>query len=96
MTENLKKSLHNYEGLEITFLVEDGEARVEFESNGQKYDLSNPDDVILFINGTHVAVEPTDTHHATAIIGDWEPYVGSKVSLMVRVDEYFEGWEVEA
>jgi hypothetical protein len=96
MSENLKKVLYDRGGLEITFLVENGEARVEFRSEGEDYDLSNPDDVILFINDQHVPVDCRDACHATGRIGAWEPFVGSQVSLMIRVDEYFDGWQVEA
>lgn len=95
MSDNLKKSLHNYEGLDITFFVEDGQARIEFESNGQKYDLSDPDDVVVVVNGDPASVESEDVHHATAHIGEWQRFSGDRVNLMIRVGEFFEGWEVE-
>jgi len=95
MGENYKKVLHNYEGLEITFFVEDGEARVEFRSNARHYHLDDPDDVIVFVNGDHIAVTSEGEHAATARIGAWARYGSTPISLMIRVGEYFEGWELD-
>lgn len=93
MSENLKKVLLN-KGLEITFFVQDGIARVEYRSNGD-VDLSNPEDVVLFVNGTSIPVQPHDALTATATIGEWSRYNGGLVQLMTRVGEFFEGWEFE-
>lgn len=94
MGENYKKVLHNYEGLEITFLIEDGEARVDFRSNATRYHLDDTDDVIVFVNGDNVPVDSQGEHAATARIGDWSRYGTGPISLMIRVGEYFEGWEL--
>lgn len=93
MADNLKKVLHN-KGLEITFFVEDGIARVEYRA-GAEYDLSEPEDVVLFVNGTPIPVEATGAGEAAGIIGDWSQFKGGAVQLMTRVGEFFDGWEFE-
>lgn len=90
---NLKKVLVNQGGLEITFFVDEGIARVEFRSNGA-FSLGNPEDVILFLNGTNVPVVSHSEGAATAHIGAWEPFAGTAVSIMTRVGEFFDGWEL--
>lgn len=92
--ENLKKVLVNNDGLEITFFVEEGTARIEFRSNG-RFDLSTTDDVVLVVNGSPVPVQPQSDVFAIASLGDWENYADAPVSIMTRVDEFFEGWEFE-
>lgn len=93
MSENLKKVLHN-KGLEITFFVQDGIARVEYRA-GDEFDLSSPEDIVLFVNSDHIAVQPTGVGQATGVIGEWSAYSGDLVRLTTRVGEFFEGWEFE-
>lgn len=94
MAENLKKVLYNNGGLEITFFVEDGIARVDFRSNGE-FDLSESGDVVLFVNGDNIAIESDDPTRATGRIGEWSAYEERLVRLMTRVGEFFDGWEFE-
>ena len=91
MSENFKKVLVN-KGLEITFLVEDGMARVEYRNNEP---LAGPDDLVLFVNGQNVPVQATSDKTAVAHIGSWEKLSKGPVTLMTRVDEFFDGWEFE-
>ncbi len=93
MSENLKKVLHN-KGIEITFFVEDGVARVEYKSGGD-FDLSEGEDVVLFVNGNAVPVQSTSATEATAVIGPWAAFAGQPVQMMTRVGEFFDGWEFE-
>ena len=93
MSENLKKVLYN-KGIEITFIVEGGVARVEYRSNGE-FDLSDADDVVLFVNGDHVRVQSFGADHASGEIGDWSRFGGTAVNLMTRVGEFFDGWELD-
>lgn len=93
MAENFKKVLLS-KGLEITFLIEDGVARLEFRGNAD-YDLSSAEDVVVFINGEAVPVQSHDASRATAVIGDWARFDGRVVRLMTRVGEFFDGWELE-
>jgi hypothetical protein len=93
VSEYLKKILHN-DGLEITFLVEDGVARVEYRASGD-YDLTDTDDVILFVNGDNIAVKATDPAYACGVIGPWEEFAKGPVNMTTRVGEFFDGWEFE-
>ena len=93
MSDDLKKVLLN-KGLEITFLVENGVARVEYRSNGE-FDLTQTDDVILFVNGDNIPIKATDAANAIGVIGPWEQISHEPVSLTTRVGEYFDGWEFE-
>jgi len=93
MAENFRKVLVN-KGLEITFVIEDGIARLEFRGNDE-FDLSNAEDVVVFINGQFVPVEVQDRLHAVATIGDWGRFDGQVVQLMTRVGEFFDGWELD-
>lgn len=91
MAENLKKVLLS-KGLEIVFLVEDGLARVEYRNNEP---LVSSDDIVLFVNGDNIPVQTTSEKTAVGHIGPWEKFSGGPVTLMTRVDEFFEGWEFE-
>lgn len=96
MGENLKKELHNREGLEITFVVEEGEARIEFRTQTEQQKLDDLDDIVVFVNGENIPVESHGENAATAAIGAWNDREETEqVSLMIRVGEYFEGWELE-
>jgi len=92
MSEPLQKVLHNQEGLEISFLVEDDQARVELRGN-MNWDLSDPDDVVVVIDGTPARVESDDASFAVADLGTWSERASGPVSLMIRVHEFFDGWE---
>ena len=91
MSQNFKKVLHN-EGLQITFLVEEDLARVEYRSNSP---LAGPDDLVLVVNGKGVPIELTSETTAIAHLGPWDALSNAPVSLMTRVDEFFDGWEFD-
>lgn len=93
--ENLKKVLSSAEGLEITFFVDDGVARVEFRSDGAVHRLDDPEDVIVFVDGRNIPVEPAGVNAATARLGNWEDYGKRPTSIMIRIGEFFEGWELD-
>ncbi len=93
MGKNSKKVLHNFDGLEITFLVLDGVARIDFRSDGSVHRLDDVDDVIVFVDGRNIEVESSGGQEATATVGPWEDDAGPR-SLMIRVGEFFEGWEL--
>lgn len=75
----------------ISFILEDGVARVEFRSDAP---LPGRDDLILVVNGVAIAIDYTTPHTATGVLGEWSKF-DSEVELMTRVDEYFDGWVFE-
>lgn len=93
--ENLKKVLSSADGLEITFFVDGGVARIEFRSDGSAYHLDNPEDIIVFVDGRSIPVASAGVDAATAGLGDWDAYDKRPTSIMIRVDEFFEGWELD-
>ena len=94
MADNLKKVLVNNDGLEITFFVDEGIARIEYKSNG-RFDLSVGDDVVLVVNGTAIQVESQSSVFAIGKLGAWDDLSNDAVSIMTRVDDFFEGWEFD-
>lgn len=93
MSENLLKVLHNEDGLEITFVVDDGIARIEFKSN-ETIDLSASDDVVVVVNGKGFNALVHSRTHSIVTIGPWDD-VEVPAHLMIRVHEFFEGWELD-
>lgn len=94
MFESFQKILHDADGLEITFIVEDDRARIEFRGNSD-VDLSAHDDVIVVVNGRGFDAVPRDRDFSVAHIGLWSQLSAEPVQLMIRVHEFFEGWELD-
>ena len=90
---DIRKELHHEDGLEIVLLVEDGEARVEIRG-GVDFDLAAMDDVVVVVNGQAMAIDVQSADFAFSKIGPWEAYA-HPISLMIRVHEFFEGWELD-
>lgn len=94
MSESFRKVLHNEDGLEITFIVEDDATRLEFRGN-RDVDLSAIEDVVVVVNGRGYQTIPRDADFAVTQLGSWEALSGAPIQLMIRVHEFFEGWELE-
>jgi hypothetical protein len=94
MSESFEKILHNEDDLEITFIVENDEARVEVKAPAGM-DLQATEDVIVVVNGRGCVVIPRDAQFAVSKIGIWPEISTEPVQLMIRVHEFFEGWELE-
>jgi hypothetical protein len=94
MSESFEKILHDEDGLEITFIVENDEARVEVKAP-EGMDLKSTEDVIVVVNGQGCVVVPRDSQFAMAKLGAWPAVSADPVQLMIRVHEFFEGWELE-
>ena len=92
MSDDVRKVLVSEPELTVTFVVEQGVARVEFESS--ELDLTATDDVVAVLNGKGFEVVPTSSQNASAVFGEWSAFAGGSTQLMVRVYEFFEGWEL--
>lgn len=95
---NHKKVLHNNDGLEITFIVEDGLARLEFRSNPLRCDLATASDLVVVLDGKGFEVESSGHDFAVAKLGDWAQLTRDALGalqLMIRVHEFFDGWELD-
>ncbi len=89
MSDTFQKVLHNQDGLHIEFIDDADGVRVEFKAN-LAFDLSSEDDVVVVVNGQGVPVDCQSSDFAVAQIPDTD----GPVSLMIRVHEFFEGWEL--
>jgi len=94
MSESFEKILHDEDGLAITFIVENDEARVEVKAP-EGLDLKSTEDVIVVVNGRGCVVVPRDSQFAVSKLGIWPEISTEPVQLMIRVHEFFEGWELE-
>lgn len=94
MPEDIKNVLVDKDGLQVVFLVEEGDARIEIRGD-ERWDLQSEDDIIIFLNDQHVPANATSADLAVATIGDWSQYQGAEVSLVIRIHEFFEAWELE-
>lgn len=94
MSESFEKILHNEDDLEIKFIVENDEARVEISAPAG-VDLTASDDVIVVVNGRGCVVVARDSGFAVAKLGVFPEDSAESIQLMIRVHEFFEGWELE-
>ena len=90
----LETVLHSDRRLIIKLYVpEDDRAQVLIQSTKHGPDLSQPDDVAVVLDGQGVRAEPEDRRHAVAELGDWDALAERGFQLMIRVGEFFEGWD---
>lgn len=94
MEENV---LHSDRDLLIKlFIAEDGErARVTIQSTKNGPDLSSREDVVVILDGHGLPLELEDRRHVHAPIEGWDRFAQRGCSLMIRVHEFFDGWEFE-
>jgi hypothetical protein len=91
----MRESLYEGSGLGI-FLVVDEEAellKVEIVSEADGPDLSAEDEVVVVADGQGCALVVESPRRAEATIGPADDYIDRNFELMVRVHEFFDGWE---
>lgn len=91
MTE--KSVLYSGKKLIITLFDEGDAAHLTIQSTKHGPDLYNQDDVVVVVDGIAVPVQTQDRLHARADLPDWLSLVARGFKLMVRVGEFFEGWD---
>lgn len=106
----MREVLHQDELLTISLVVDDDEARVEIETAPEGPDLSEPDEVIVAVDGKVCSLTVQSPRFAYAVLieeaeieaADHQspdevslPSGRTSAVLMVRVHEFFEGWETE-
>ena len=92
----MKATLHDQQGLRVAVVLEDDTASVELESSEEGPDLSDADEVVVVVNGRACEVEVDSARRARAIIAAELSAPPEALTLMVRVHEFFEGWELFA
>lgn len=90
----LKTVLQSNRRLVITLTVdEQDQAQIEIQSTRNGPDLTQEHDVVALVDGKGLALEVLDRRRAVARLGQWEPLADKGFALMLRVHEYFGGWD---
>lgn len=90
----MRETLHNEAGLAIEVVLDDDTARVEIESDESGPDLSVPHEVVVVVDGTGRDVDVESPRNATATIVDELDDDPDPLTVMVRVHEFFDGWDL--
>ena len=80
--------------LVVALRIENGSILLELTSSEMGPDLSAEDEVVVVANGEPLAVDVEGPHLAQAVLVEDLDEQVEPMSLMVRVFEFFEGWEL--
>ena len=86
----MREVLHDEEGLVVALEEGDQGLMAVLESGEDGPDLSVDHEVVVIVDGRGREVVVDDSHRAVASLGEPE----GNWKLMVRVHEFFEGWEI--
>ena len=90
----MREILHEDAELTVALTIDDdGVARVELLSAEGGPDLTTEDEVVVVMEGEGCPLEVESPRRALATLGDAEALEAAPLTLMVRVFEFFEGWE---
>lgn len=89
----MREVLHEDQELTIALEVDDSGAVVIVESAERGPDLSVPDEVVIAINGEVLELEVESGGRVLAALPEPDEDDSGAVQLMIRVHEFFEGWE---
>ncbi|MFU8806972.1 MAG: hypothetical protein ACNA8W_24405 [Bradymonadaceae bacterium] len=93
----MRDSLHKDDDLDIILVVDEdsGALSVEIESTEAGPDLSVADEVVVAVDGEPCSLQVEGPRRARAAIGHADDFTDKSFELMVRVHEFFDGWEFE-
>lgn len=91
----MREELHADDQLAVFLTIADDDiVRVEIESRApETCDLSIADEVIVFLDEQRVAVDAEEPAYARAELGPAAELLERSFKLMLRVHDFFEGWE---
>jgi hypothetical protein len=90
----MHEQLHSDERISVFLTVEDDDLlRLEVVAASGDVDLSVADEVVVAMDGEAVEVEVEDPAHAVAVLGAADELDGKSFTVMLRVYEFFEGWD---
>lgn len=92
----MQEVLHDEDGLVVAVVLEDERGIVQLESSEDGPDLTVPHEVVVVVDGRGRDVDVEGPRRATAVIIDELAEEPDPITLMVRVHEFFEGWELFA
>lgn len=84
--------LYSSDDLTITLIESETGAKITLQSTPNGPDLRSEHDVVVVIDGQGVPLDVHDSDHATAALTDWEKLCNKGFQLMIRVEEFFDGW----
>ena len=90
----MREILHDEEGLTIAVVFEDDAAFIDIDSGDEGPDLSVPHEVVVVVDGRGRDVDVDGTDYARAQLLEELDEDPQPLTLMVRVHEFFEGWEL--
>lgn len=90
----MRETLHEDEDFEILLVADDDGLAVELESRPSGPDLSDPDEVVVVIDGRGCPLQVDDATSARALIAERVPDEPEPMTLMVRIYEFFDGWDL--
>jgi hypothetical protein len=93
----MRQTLYESDELTIDFFIDEStdEAWVELETAEEGPDLSAEGDVVVAVAGSVAELEVESPQSARAFLGTWDQIGQEGLDLMIRVDEWFERWELE-
>lgn len=89
----MREVLHQDSELTIALEVEEGGAKVVLKSGPEGPDLSVEDEVVVAVNGEVCTVIVKSASLAMAELPEPSDEDSEAIQLMIRVHEFFEGWE---
>ena len=92
----MREILHEDGELTLALVVDDGSLMVELQSTEHGPDLSEPHEVVVVVDGQGRGIEVEGPQRATAVVHPQLEEEPEAMMLMVRVFEFFEGWELFA
>lgn len=94
--ESMREILHEDEELTVAVVLDDEGLSLELESRAEGPDLSTPHEVVVVANGRGCDLKVEGQQRVTADVDVELQPEPEPVKLMVRVFEFFEGWELFA
>lgn len=91
----MREQLHSDDDLAVFLTIEDDEImRLIIESKRpDDIDLTVEDEVIAVVDGKPAPIEAGEPARAAVRLGPAEEMVDRRFGVMLRVYEFFEGWE---
>lgn len=90
----MHEQIHADEQLSLFLTVEDDELlRLEIIATDESLDLSVADEVVIAMDGEALKIQVEDHAHVSAVLGPAEDLEQRAFSVLVRVYEFFEGWD---
>lgn len=92
----MREVLHEDDALTVAVVIDDETAHLVVESTQDGPDLSVPDEVVVVVDGAGCPLDIKGEHEVWATLVEELDEDPNSLTLMVRVYEFFEGWDLFA